>query len=188
MAKSTVNRSTVNKSTVNKFTVDSTVAVGAPAPAFSLSALGSNRTISLDVCRGVALLLTFHDQNSVAAVQAMQEAVRMRYPDATRLLVPSVVNMSAVPVFLRSVAEQVMKGIYAKAADAMPPGLDVADYVIILLDWDGKVSKAYNAYKISNAPLLTLIDGEGVVRGVHQGGDLADAALAMLEGVIPSAG
>ncbi|HAJ38672.1 MAG TPA: hypothetical protein DCL15_23645 [Chloroflexi bacterium] len=162
----------------------STITIGAPAPAFQLNALGSNRTISLESCRGTALLLVFHDQNSVAAVQAMQEAVRLRYPEATRLLVPSVVNMSAVPVFLRSVAEQVMKGIYAKAADAMPAGLDVADYVIILLDWDGKVSKAYNARKISHAPLLTLIDGEGIVRGVHQGGDLADAALTMLEGVV----
>jgi len=78
-----------------------------------------------------------------------------------------------------------MRGTYAKAAKAMPPGLDVADYVVILLDWDGKVSKRYNARKISAAPLLTLIDGEGIVRGIHQGGDLAQAALAMLEGVVP---
>lgn len=163
------------------------VQIGAPAPAFQLTALGSNRTISLEHCRNTALLLVFHDQNSVAAVQAMQEAVRMRYPDAARLLTPSVVNMSAVPVFLRTVAEQVMRGVYAKAADAMPPGLDVADYVIILLDWDGKVSKTYNARKISQSPLLTLIDGEGIVRGVHQGSDLTTAALTMLEGVVPPA-
>jgi hypothetical protein len=161
---------------------------GAPAPAFQLTALGSSRTISLELCRGTPLLLVFHDQNSVAAVQAMQEAVRIRYPEAAHLLVPSVVNMSAVPVFLRTVAEQVMRGAYAKAADAMPPGLDVADYVIILLDWDGKVSKTYNARKISAAPLLTLIDRDGVVRGVHQGGDLSAAALTLLEGVIPRAG
>lgn len=163
----------------------SAIIAGAQAPAFALTALGSNRIISLDSCRGMPLLLVFHDQNSVAAVQAMQEAVRARYPEASRLLVPSVVNMSTVPVFLRSLAEQVMKGVYAKAADAMPAGLDVADYVIILLDWDGKVSKQYNARKVSDAPLIALIDGIGVVRGVHQGGDLAEAALAMLDGVVP---
>ncbi len=161
------------------------VIAGAAAPPFELTALGSNRVVSLDACQGTAMLLAFHDQNTVADVQAMQEAVRARYPDATTLLVPSVVNMSAVPVFLRSLAEQVMRGTYAKAAEAMPPGLDVADYVVILLDWDGKVSKRYNARKISAAPLLTLIDGEGIVRGIHQGGDLAQAALAMLEGVVP---
>ncbi|MFN3331674.1 MAG: hypothetical protein ACK47M_04090 [Caldilinea sp.] len=162
----------------------SALTVGAPAPEFSLAALGSNRVISLDICRGTPLLLIFHDQNTVDAVQALQEAVRTRYPEAARLLVPSIVNMSAVPVFLRPLAEQVMRGVYAKAADAMPPGLDVADYVIILLDWDGKVSKRYNARKIGDAPLITLIDGEGIVRGVHQGGDLTGAALAMLEGVV----
>ncbi len=163
------------------------VAVGASAPTFALNALGSNRTISLDNCRGTPLLLVFHDQNTVAAVQSMQEAVRARVPEAARLLVPSVVNMDAVPVFLRSIAEQVMKGTYAKAAEAMPPGLDVADYVVILLDWDGKVSKQYNARKISASPLITLIDGEGIVRGVHQGGDLTAAALTLLDGVIPPA-
>ncbi|GIK74676.1 MAG: hypothetical protein BroJett021_36640 [Chloroflexota bacterium] len=162
----------------------SALVVGAPAPEFSLVALGSNRVINLDVCRGTPLLLVFHDQNTVDAVQALQEAVRARYPEAGRLLAPSVVNMSAVPVFLRPLAEQVMKGVYAKAADAMPPGLDVADYVIILLDWDGKVSMRYNARKIGNAPLVTLIDGEGIVRGVHQGDDLIGAALAMLDGVV----
>lgn len=163
------------------------ITVGAPAPVFSLTALGSNRTISLDICRGTSLLLVFHDQNSVDAVQTMQEAVRLRYPEAARLLVPSVVNMSAVPVFLRSVAEQMMRNVYGKVADAMPPGLDVADYVIILLDWDGKVSKQYGARKVSATPLLTLIDGAGVVRGVHQGGDLTAAALTMLAGVVPPA-
>ncbi len=164
----------------------SAITVGAPAPAFSLTALGSNRPISLDICRGTPLLLIFHDQNTVDAVQAAQMAVRTRYPEAAQLLVPSVVNMSAVPVFLRSVAEQVMKGVYTKAADAMPPGLDVADYVIILLDWDGKVSKRYNASKISASPVLTLIDGEGIVRGVYQGSDVTDAALGMLEHVMPA--
>lgn len=163
----------------------SVITVGASAPAFELTALGSNRKLSLDLCQGTALLLAFHDQNSVAAVQAMQEAVRARYGDAAALLIPSVVNMSAVPVFLRSLAEQVMLGAYTRAAEAMPPGLDVADYVIILLDWDGKVSKRYNARKISTAPLLTLIDEAGIVRGVHQGEDLAQAALAMLDGVVP---
>ena len=164
----------------------SSIIVGQQAPAFTLTALGSNRTISLASCQGAVLLLVFHDQNAVAAVQTMQEAVRARYPDAARVLAPSVVNMSSVPVFLRSLAEQVMRSVYAKAAEAMPPGLDVADYVIILLDWDGKVSKRYNAHKISAAPLLTLIDGDGIVRGIHQGGDLAHAALTMLHGIAPS--
>ena len=68
--------------------------------------------------------------------------------------------MKSVPVFLRSTAESVMKGSYTKAAAAMPPGLDAADYVIILLDWDGNVSQAYGAHKIERRPRLVLLDDQ----------------------------
>lgn len=130
---------------------------------------------------GVApLLLVFHDQNTVDKVQAMQQAVRMQYSDAGQLQIASVVNMKLVPVFLRSVAESVMRGSYAQAGAAMPPGLDAADYVVILLDWDGKVSQAYGAHKIERRPRLVLLDHTGVVRGVHQGEEIEQGAMAML--------
>ena len=123
-------------------------------------------------------------------VQAMQETLRSRYADARQLQVASVVNMKPVPVFLRSTAESVMKGSYSKAAAVMPPGLDPADYVVILLDWDGSVSSAFGAYKIERQPRLVLLDGQGVVQGVHQGSEIQQGALTMVEGLLgpPSAG
>ncbi|MBK8799996.1 MAG: hypothetical protein IPM07_28495 [Anaerolineales bacterium] len=45
----------------------SSIIVGQQAPAFTLTALGSNRIVSLASCQGTALLLVFHDQNAVAA-------------------------------------------------------------------------------------------------------------------------
>lgn len=36
-----------------------------------------------------------------------------------------------------------MKEIDAKAGEAMPPGRNAADYVIILPDWDGAVPRQY---------------------------------------------
>lgn len=156
------------------------LAVGSSAPLFHLKALGSGREVSRPD-GGAALLLVFHDQNSVAAVQAMQEEIRVHYGDAQELLIASVVNMKSVPVFLRSAAEGVMKSAYAKAAAAMPEGLDPADYVLILLDWDGKVSAAFGAHKIDRQPKLVLIDSAGVVRGVHRGARLSEAGLAMVQ-------
>jgi hypothetical protein len=153
---------------------------GATAPAFALTALGSGRSVGT-AGSSDALLLVFHDQNTVAAVQRMQEQLRSRYADAGQLQIASVVNMQAVPVFLRGAAESVMKGSYAKAAAAMPPGLDAADYVVILLDWDGSVSKAYGALKIDRRPRLVLLDRAGTVSGVHQAAEIEDAALAMVE-------
>jgi len=160
--------------------VENTPAPGTQAPPFTLQALGSNRTVGTHHCRGTPLLLVFHDQHAVEAVQAMQEAVRARWPDAAQLLICSVVDMSALPSFVRPLAERMMKGIYAKASEAMPPGRSAADYVVILLDWDGAVSRQYGARRVSDAPLLVLIDADGIVRGVHKGRELAGAALAML--------
>lgn len=153
---------------------------GAPAPPFTLMALGSGRSVSPSETGG-ALLLVFHDQNTVDLVQDMQANVRSRYADARQLQIASVVNMKTVPVFLRAVAETVMKGSYDKAAAAMPPGLDAADYVVILLDWDGTVSQAYGAHKIDRKPRLVLVDAQGTVSAVYQDVQIGDAALAMVE-------
>ena len=156
-------------------------AIGAPAPAFRLKAVGSGRELGPAGNQGAALLLTFHDQNNVALIQAMQEALRARIPEASRLLVASVVDMSRVPPPLRPLAETVMKSSYVKAGELMPAGLDVADYVIILLDWDGKVHKSYAARGVDKNPLLTLIDDQGLLRGRYQGRDLTRAAQAMVD-------
>ena len=153
---------------------------GTPAPPFTLTALGSGRSVSPG-SSDHALLLVFHDQNTVDQVQRMQESVRSRYADARQLQIASVVNMQSIPVFLRPIAETVMKGSYAKAAAAMPPGLDAADYVVILLDWDGSVSDAYGAAKIARQPRLVLLDPQGAVSAVHQDVEIGAAALAMVE-------
>lgn len=158
--------------------------VGTAAPAFSLTAIGSGREVRPAAGSSQALMLVFHDQNSADQVQKMQMKVRARYADAQRLLIASVVDMSRVPRLLRPAAEAVMKGSYTKAAAAMPQGLDAADYVVILTDWDGKVSKAYGAIQVDRHPLLVLLDDSGVVRGFHQGATLSQHALDMLAPVV----
>ncbi len=159
---------------------DMPLTIGAAAPDFDLTAVGSGRLLSPSANEHDAVMLVFHDQNGVDQVQAMQAAVRSRYADARQLSIASVVNMSVVPVFLRSTAESVMRAGYHKAATALPETLNAADYIIILLDWDGKVSKAYGARKVSKQPLLVLINGAGIVCGIHRGRELVEPALAML--------
>jgi hypothetical protein len=158
------------------------ISPGAVAPPFTLQALGSGRTVNH--AGPAPLLLVFHDQNTVDKVQAMQQVLRGQYSDARQLQIASVVNMKPVPVFLRSTAESVMKSSYAKAVAAMPPGLDAADYVVILLDWDGTVSQAYGAHKIQRRPRLVLLDDQGTVHGVHQGEEIQQPALTMVEGLL----
>lgn len=159
---------------------DTMLQIGAPAPDFHLKAIGSGREFSPTTHAGTPTLLVFHDQNTVDKVQEMQETARSRYGDAGQLLMASIVNMSTVPVFLRPLAQQVMQSQYAKAEAAMPEGMNAADYVIILTDWDGKVSKAYSAHKVDKQPLLVLIDGQGILRGSYRGRELAAAAVDLL--------
>jgi hypothetical protein len=161
---------------------NSSIDIGAAAPPFTLQALGSGRTVSHS--DGAPLLLVFHDQNTVDKVQAMQEALRSEYADAGQLRIASVVNMKPVPVFLRSTAETIMKGSYAKAAAAMPPGLDPADYVVILLDWDGSVSSAYGAEKIERQPRLVLLDAQETVRGIYQGEEIRSQGVALVQSLL----
>lgn len=164
------------------------LATGDLAPYFTLQAIGSQRMVSPPSGSGAALMLVFHGQNSVAEVQAMQEAVRMRYPNPAQLLIASVVNMSVVPAVLRSTAESVMAAQYSRAAAAMPAGLDAADFVVILVDWDGKVSRAYGVARISTTPLAVLIDGQGTVCAFHRGNALERASLAMLDALFAADG
>jgi hypothetical protein len=161
---------------------NSDLQAGVAGPPFSLQALGSGRTV--EHAGPAPLLLVFHDQNTVDKVQAMQELLRGRYADAGMLRIASVVNMKPVPVFLRSTAESIMKGSYAKAAASMPAGLDAADYVVILLDWDGSVSQAYGAHKIERRPRLVLLDAQGTVRGTHQGEEIQQPALHLVEALL----
>ena len=160
---------------------------GASAPDFSLRAIGSGRQIGPSTGDSAALLLVFHDQNSVDQVQTMQEAVRARCPEASQLLVASVVNMSVVPTFLRGMAESVMQAQYTKAAAAMPAGLEAADYIVILTDWDGKVSRAYGAKGVDRAPLAVLLDSHGKIQGIHQGKDIDRAVPDLIAAVCPDA-
>ena len=154
--------------------------IGEPIPAFALTTVGSKREITDTLLAGRTTLLVFHDQHAQHEVQALQERVRLQRPDHTDVFIASVVNMSVVPVFLRQVALGVMKKGYTGAKEQMPAGIDAADYVVILADWDGKVCKRFGAERVDKAPLLVLLTPDGLVGGHYRGTALAAAAATML--------
>ena len=111
-----------------------------PVPPFALTAVGSKREFSDATLVGRTSLLIFHDQHAQDEVQSLQERVRLQRPDHTDVFIASVVNMSVVPVFLRQIALGVMEKGYTGAKEHMPAGIDAADYVVILTDWDGRAA------------------------------------------------
>ena len=73
---------------------------------------------------------------------ALEAAVRTRWPSAGDVLVADVVDLHKVPSMFRRVAEGVLQKEHRQAVDALSPGLDPYDHVVLLPDWNGAVAKA----------------------------------------------
>lgn len=156
---------------------------GQPAPDFKLTATVSGREISLQTCAGRPLVLLFVTQNTTAAIDTLNEAVRSQLPLATQAVIASVFDFGQVPPLFHKLIELVLKRAYRQAARGVPSDLDLdpADYVIILPDWSGQVSKAFGVQGIDKAAAAVVIDRLGQVQGAFQGDGLADTVLNTLK-------
>jgi hypothetical protein len=70
---------------------------------------------------------------------------------------------------------------YRDIAARLPDHLDPADYVLILPDWKGQAVRAVGLSSPLRRPSLAVLGSGGLLLGVHQGEDLAEAALQILE-------
>lgn len=156
------------------------------APDFELVALVSGRKVSRNACTGRALVLLFHDQDGVAAVKPLQASVRDRWPRPDQVLVASVINMQAIPSFLRGVAEKMMALAFRDAARHLPPGMDPTDYILILPDRSGRVSHAFSIFDGGKVPCILVLDGRWQICARLQGGDLPAQTVAALEPLVTS--
>jgi hypothetical protein len=153
---------------------------GDPAPNFVLRSVGSGREVGPGA--GRPLVIVFHAQNSAVAVNRLNREVRERFPSPEELTVASVVDLSLVPPFFRPSAEMAMNASYRQAARSLPPGTNPADYVAILPDWTGRVTRAYDATGAYLVPVLVVIDADGRVLGRRSGmSGLASTAMELLE-------
>lgn len=129
-------------------------------------------------------MLVFHNQHSLDAVRDVQRSVRERYPSPQEVLVASVADTSKAPRLLRGVVEAALKHAYTEASKFVPAGLDPADYVIILPDWSGAVTKAFGVGNVDREGEVVVIDGKGLVVGKHRGQQLGQATLTILATLI----
>ena len=71
--------------------------------------------------------------------------------------------------------------IYSAAATSLPRQADPADYVVILADWTGRVTRDYGASGAYLVPVVVVVAGDGTVLGRHSGANLAATTLELLE-------
>jgi len=152
---------------------------GAPAPDFALAATSSGREVRPGA--GRPLVLIFHARNAAFAVDRLNREVRERHPSSGELTVASVVDLSVVPPLFRPPARMALEMSYRRAAASLPREAESADYVVILADWTGRVTREYGASGAYLVPVVVVAADDGTVLGRHSGANLAATTLALLQ-------
>ncbi len=152
------------------------------APDFSLLAAGSGRRVSPGELAGRKVVLIFHLQETAPTARALNRAIRERYPDPEDVFVASVIDLSIVPPFYWMTVGVVLSGAYEQAAGELPPGADPAEYVAILPDWGGRVSRDFGVRRTDRAAAIVVLDRGSKVVLSYQGERPVGAVLEALGG------
>lgn len=149
-----------------------------------MKAIGSNREVNLSKLGKPAILL-FHTQETAAQAAAVNAALRStsEYQSYDALFIANIVDLQSVPKLFRGFAEKAMKENYALAAASIANGLKPEDYVFILPDWDGSVTKSFGLKDTNKSAGAAALNREGVVIGVRQGKALEKEMAELLKDI-----
>ena len=127
------------------------------APLFFLTAVGASRMVGGPPGPAVPLLLIFHSHHGASLAHRINATARELYPTVEELQIASIVDLSAVPRFMRGLVEQTLAAAYHKAATQVPANRDPREYVLIAPDWDGKVTRVFQMQTRAHDVGLVLI-------------------------------
>lgn len=139
----------------------------------TINAVGSNREVNLSKLGRPAVLL-FHTQETAEQAAAVNAVLRAQgdYKNCDSLIIANIVDLHAVPKLFRGFAEKAMKQSYEKAATSLPPEADPKDYVLILPDWEGTITKTFGMKDTNKTAGAAVLDINGNIVGRHQGVDI----------------
>lgn len=147
----------------------------------TLKAIGSNREVTLNSLGKPAVLL-FHTQETAEEAAAVNAAIRAQsaYQSCDLLLIANIVNLQSIPKLFRGFAEKAMKESYEKAASSLADGMKPEDYVFILPDWDGNMTKSFGLKDTNKSAGIAVLDAYGNIIGTYQGVKLEQAVQKFL--------
>jgi hypothetical protein len=148
-------------------------------PPITLTAAGSRRRLPLDRLE-VPAVLFFLWRDTLHLAEEINLGVRRHYPLPSQLLVANLADLRGIPGLLHGAIRREMEKGYRDIAARLPAGMDPADYVLIVPDWKGQAPRAFGLPSPLRHPALAVLDRGGLLLGVHQGKDLAQAALRIL--------
>jgi hypothetical protein len=153
---------------------------GEQAPHVSLLAAGSGRRVDLGDVAGRKVVLIFHLQGTVPTAREINCAVRAQHPDPEEVLVASVIDLSTVLPFYWMSVSLILNQAYDRAAEELPPDADPAEYVVILPDWGGRVSRDYGVGNTGRAAAIVIVDEDSNVAASYQGERPVEVVLAVI--------
>lgn len=156
---------------------------GERAPGFDLVAAGSGRRVGLRDLAGRKVVLIFHLQGTAPTAREINRAVRARFPDPDEILVASIIDLSIVPPVYWITVGLVLGSAYDQATRELPPDVDPAEYLVILPDWGGRVSRGYGARNTGRAAAIVVLDEDSNIVLSYQGEGPVKAVIRTLENV-----
>jgi hypothetical protein len=154
---------------------------GDGAPDFDLLAAGSGRRVRLRELAGRKVVLVFHLQGTAPTARGINRAVRERFPDPEEVFIASVIDLSIVPPLYWMTVGLVLGSAYEQAARELSPEVAPADYLVILPDWNGRVSRDYGVRNTGRAAAIVVVDKDANITVSYQGERPIEAVLEALE-------
>ncbi len=130
---------------------------------------------------GRKVVLVFHLQGTAPTARGINHAVRERFPDPEDVLIASVIDLSIVPPLYWMTVGLVLGSAYEQATRELPPNVDPADYLVILPDWGGRVSRGYGVRNTGRAAAIVVVDEGSNITLSYQGERPVEAVLEALE-------
>jgi hypothetical protein len=151
-------------------------------PTTILKAAGSGREITLNAIDKPTVLI-FHTQETAEAAAKINETIRAEsnYANCDSMLIANIVDLHSIPKLFRGFAEKAMKESYDKAAASLAKGLAPQDYIVIIPDWDGSVTKSFGFKNTNKIAAFAALDAQGNIIGTYQGSEPESNALALLQ-------
>ena len=150
------------------------------APSFFLTAIGATRVVGGPPGPPSPLLLIFHGHAGEETAFAINAAVRQVYPAIEQLQIVSVIDLHHIQRSQRAAVELTLSASYRQAAKFIPEELDPTQYVVIVPDREGTVTRAYGMDERVNDVGLVLVSSQWQIFDSYLGLDPTIAALKMV--------
>jgi hypothetical protein len=153
---------------------------GDPLPKFSFQAAVSGKAVDNALVKGKRAVLMVHTGKDTETPKGVARVVREKWPDANDVVLASVIDLRAFAGMWRRVAEAKLKESHGKlSAKAQQMGLDPAEHVLLVADWDGTAAATLGVDPAAGAAVV-VAGRDGKVLGVATGDDVAGQVVRLL--------